>query len=251
LHAKYNVGDKTQLRASYARGYRTPSLKELYLQFIDQNHTIIGNEDLKPETGQHLELGIDRQALIGKGNLNVGFTIYHNEIKNLITLAVFNNQGILRVYENIASYKNWMTNVQAKYQQGNMSVQSGFGMIFVQASSIVPQHQIAELTLNGTYLIKKLKSSINLNYKYNSKQPVLTTDEQYLFTSPLHIANASIQRRFFNNSLNVQAGVKNLFNIQTATLTGGVNTQSSGHTSAAGMQVFPMRSLFFDINYSF
>src|SRR5690606_34756460 len=34
LHTKFDLSVNTQLRASYARGFRTPAMKELYLQFI-------------------------------------------------------------------------------------------------------------------------------------------------------------------------------------------------------------------------
>jgi hypothetical protein len=169
----------------------------------------------------------------------------------MITLAVYNSQGILRVYENIEQYKNWVYNIQGKYKSNQLSLNTGVGYIFVQESGIVPQHQIFEATLNGSYLFKSIKTSLNFNYKYNSKQPVLTIDEQFLYTSPIHIANMSLQRRFFNNSLLFQVGVKNLFNIQSATLSGAMSAQNPGHNGSAGMQVFPERSVFFDFNYSF
>ncbi len=251
IHSKLDLGHQTQLRGSYARGFRAPSLKELHLQFIDQNHTIIGNPDLQPEIGDHVELGLDRQVAINNGTLNLSLNGYYNSIRNMITLAVYNSQGILRVYENIEQYKNWVYNLQGKYKSNQLSLNTGVGYIFVQESGIVPQHQIFEATINGSYLFKSIKTSLNFNYKYNSKQPVLTIDEQFLYTSPIHIANMSLQRRFFNNSLLFQAGVKNLFNIQTATLSGAMSTQNPGHNGSAGMQVFPERSVFFDFNYSF
>jgi outer membrane receptor for ferrienterochelin and colicins len=37
------------VRYAYGRGFRAPSLKELYLYFVDYNHNIIGNSDLKSE----------------------------------------------------------------------------------------------------------------------------------------------------------------------------------------------------------
>ena len=43
LNLMYKPG-KTTLRASYARGFRSPSLKELYLYFFDSNHQVEGND---------------------------------------------------------------------------------------------------------------------------------------------------------------------------------------------------------------
>jgi outer membrane receptor for ferrienterochelin and colicins len=45
LNLRYNYKDRIVLRASYGRGYRAPSLKELYLMFFDSNHSLKGNPD--------------------------------------------------------------------------------------------------------------------------------------------------------------------------------------------------------------
>jgi len=252
LHAKWDVSQQIQWRGSYARGYRTPTLKELYLQFIDQNHTIIGNPDLKPETGHHAEIGLDYHRNLGKGLVSVSAQGSYNAIRNMITLAVYNSQGILRIYDNLDQYSNWIYGLQLKYRRDGLSVQSGASVIYVEPSGIVPRHQIAELSVMGAYLVKPLRTTVNLNYKFNSKQPVWTVDERFLFTQPLHIANASLQRRFFKESLLVQAGVKNLFNIQSTALSGAVGGTGSPHSgSSTGMQVFPARSIFFDLQYNF
>jgi outer membrane receptor for ferrienterochelin and colicins len=252
FHAKYDINSTTQWRASYARGFRAPTLKEMYLQFVDQNHTIIGNADLKPEIGDHVEMGIDHQKQIKKYNIGYSVNTYYNSIQNLIALAVFNNHGVLRQYENIENYQNWIVNVKGRLGFGGLNLSSGVGMIFVQKSSVTPQHNIFEYTFTSSYFIKKIKTAVNFNYKYNSRQPVITIDQQFLYTSPLHIGNASIQRSFLKKSLNAQIGVKNLFNIQNAGLTGNISTtQNSGHSSSGVMQIFPARSFFLDLTYSF
>ena len=56
LKAKYDIGDDISLRASYAQGYRSPDLKELFIEFIDINHYIIGNKDLQPERSNDFQL---------------------------------------------------------------------------------------------------------------------------------------------------------------------------------------------------
>ena len=61
LNLKYEV-KKTIFRASYARGFRAPSLKELYLQFYDSNHQIEGNEELVAERSHNFNLNIILRA---------------------------------------------------------------------------------------------------------------------------------------------------------------------------------------------
>ncbi|GBL36249.1 probable hemoglobin and hemoglobin-haptoglobin-binding protein 4 [Filimonas sp.] len=208
LHAKVDLTSKTQLRASYARGFRAPTLKEMYLQFVDQNHTIIGNPELKPEVGDHVEMGIEHQKAIGKGTITYSVNTYYNAIQNLIALAIFNNHGVLRQYANIETYKNLILNTKGKIALSQLTASVGAGIIYVEKTNITPQHNIFECALTGSYLFTKLNTSVNFNYKYNSRQPVITVDQQFLYTSPLHIANASVQRSFFKKALQVQAGMK-------------------------------------------
>jgi len=250
IHAKLDIGQKTQVRGSYARGFRAPTLKEMYLQFIDQNHTIIGNLDLKPEIGNRVEIGLDHQSRILQTPFGYTVNISHNSIQNLIALAVFNNHGVLRRYDNIANYKNWILSVKGNMTIANLSLNAGTGMIFVENTNITPQHTIFECTVLGSYKLKKLRSSVNINYKFNSRQPVITVDQQFLYTSPLHIANVSLQRSFFNKAIQAQIGLKNLFNIQNASLSGTISSQNSPHSGSGAMQLFPARSFFVDVTCS-
>lgn len=251
FHVKMDLNAHTQGRLSYARGFRAPTLKEMYLQFIDQNHTIIGNPELKPETGDHLQFGIDHQQTIRKANLSYSINGFYNHIDNLISLAVYNNHGILRQYANIRNYRNWILNVRGMLSVANLSVQCGTGMIYVYASNITPEHVIGELTCSASYLLKKWNTTLNANYKFNSRQPVITVDQDFLYTSPLHVANLSIQKSLLKKRLVSQVGVKNLFNVQNATLTGNTASQTGGHSASGSIQIFPERSLFLDLNYSF
>lgn len=250
IHSKIELTKNTQLRASYARGFRAPTLKEMYLQFVDQNHTIIGNADLKPEIGDHLEIGITHTRKLNKLTAQFGLTGYYNTIQNLITLAVYNGQGVLRIYDNLDHYRNFIAAGQVKLDFKKMSIQQSFGFTHVLESVVVPKHTIYEISTTFSYKNEYLKTTFNFNYKFNSKQPVLTIDDKYLFTSPIHIGNFSMQRSFFKNYLQAQFGIKNLFNIQNARLNGATDVQGSAHTSSTGMQLFPVRSLFFNFIYS-
>lgn len=251
LHTKIDLNKTVQIRGSYARGFRTPTMKELYLQFIDQNHTILGNPDLKPEISDHYEIAIEKQFKHEKSTCTLSINTFHNEIKNMISLAVFNNHGVLRKYSNIAQYNNWMANTQAKWQNKHITFGVGVGFIYVEKSSIIPQHNIVELTNNISYSLLKYKTTFNFNYKFNSKQPVITVDNQFLYTNPIHIANCSVQKSLFKNTLTCQVGLKNLLNIQNSTLNGSIDNTGSAHTSSNGMQLFPARSVFVDISYRF
>src|SRR5688572_15401763 len=50
LNTKFALSKNFDLRIAYARGFRSPSLRELYFNFFDANHQIVGNPDLEAET---------------------------------------------------------------------------------------------------------------------------------------------------------------------------------------------------------
>ena len=47
-------------------GYRTPSIKELYFDFIDINHQVTGNQNLKPERSVNIKNRIAMDVLKNK-----------------------------------------------------------------------------------------------------------------------------------------------------------------------------------------
>jgi vitamin B12 transporter len=66
--------EKTRLKASYATGFKTPSLYQLYSAYGDSN--------LKPDESISYEFGIEQE--IGKRTL-VGFTYFQNKFKNMVS----------------------------------------------------------------------------------------------------------------------------------------------------------------------
>jgi outer membrane receptor for ferrienterochelin and colicins len=53
FNARYQL-KQTTFRLGWGMGYRAPSPRELYHEFIDSNHNIIGNEKLTPEYSQNV-----------------------------------------------------------------------------------------------------------------------------------------------------------------------------------------------------
>lgn len=73
----------TTLRASAGRGYRTPSLDELYNNYTTMGYLVRGNPDLDPETSISWEAGIE-QDIIGK-TLRAGIAYFENRIDDYIS----------------------------------------------------------------------------------------------------------------------------------------------------------------------
>ncbi|HKD46649.1 MAG TPA: TonB-dependent receptor [Rhizomicrobium sp.] len=95
----------TRLHATYGTGFKAPSLDQLFESF--PTFGFFANPDLKPETSQGYDVGVDQTLAGVKG----GITWFHNDIKNLIeidpvTFANDINIGRART-EGIESYLSW------------------------------------------------------------------------------------------------------------------------------------------------
>lgn len=100
LGLMYKLGN-CSLRASYAGGFRAPTLKEMYMSFDMANvFMIYGNPDLKAETSHNLSLS----AEYTKSRYNFTVTGFYNLIDNRITTA-WNSELKGMLYTNMDKIK--------------------------------------------------------------------------------------------------------------------------------------------------
>lgn len=112
LSALYSLS-KWRLRAGYAQGFRSPSIKELYMDWDHQNMFFIrGSEDLRPEVSHLFSLAPEYQ---GK-RLNATVIASYNLITNSIGLVAEDSGKTMR-YRNTAG-KTKVLNLQTslRYQ---------------------------------------------------------------------------------------------------------------------------------------
>ena len=93
----YKIGSLCSLRGSYAKGFRAPSLKEMYMNFFMGNiFMIYGNPNLKPESSHNFSLS----AEYIEGRYNFTVTGFYNIVGNRITTVWDQSMGG-QVYTNI------------------------------------------------------------------------------------------------------------------------------------------------------
>lgn len=97
LGVMYKV-EGCSLRASYAGGFRAPTLKEMYMDFYMGNiFMIYGNPELKAETSHNFSLSAEYM----KGRHSLTATGFYNLVDNRITTA-WNQQLAGQVYTNMS-----------------------------------------------------------------------------------------------------------------------------------------------------
>ena len=93
----WNATDKLTLKGSYGHGFRAPNIKQASADYLFALGIvkITGNPDLKPETNNAFELGVNYSA----DNYSVDAAIFDNKVKNLVELT---GPITNRTYKNVA-----------------------------------------------------------------------------------------------------------------------------------------------------
>lgn len=270
LNIMYSNGTAFDIRASYGKGYRTPSVRELYYEFIDANHYIVGNTNLLPELGNSINLSSNWRTKLGK-NTSAVFSpsLFFSKIKNKIDLIqiidrenvlpddVPNSVPVARIYENIPNFKSYGFNLTSKLVfQNGLKLTPGFGMLARSGSEADDKFYYSyESNLNASYFLSPINTKLNLFYKYNGSIAEFSKGEDgsigVLTLDDYHTLDASASRSFLNGHLSVTAGAKNIFDVTDISLSGD---GSKGLVLQTGREAFyPIswgQTFFLKINYT-
>ena len=259
LNIKYKPALNFTIRASYARGFRAPSLKELYFYFVDINHNIQGNANLKAETSHNIQLSFDYVHQLNNIHIfNLEGTVYYNDVNNMIRLA--SKSGTLYTYINITNNKTLGGSIECSYSYKNLKLKSGFQLNsfktdFGNGASSKNFEYIPMASFNATYYWKKSGFNFSLFYKYTGKQPgiyVSSTEElKTFYLHSFHLLDMSISRNLYKDVIRLTVGGKNLCNVRSITATGDY-IQNGVHSSASNTQPVGWGASFFaSLNINF
>jgi len=258
LHTRFTPYKGATLRASFSSGFRSPSIKELYMYFYDSNHDIIGNPDLMPEESKHVQLQfvhrIEGTDYATEAELNV----FYNDIRNNITLARVGVSTLKYSYINIDSYttKGFSAGFRTTlYPAFDMKLGLGYTGThrnFANASADTSFLWSPEFTTEVTYKFLKNNISLSVFYKYTGKLPQFNVDESQNVTQGIiedyHNLDLSIIKSLLKGKLLVSAGGKNLFNVTSITSTG--NGSGSVHSGGSDVPVSWGRTVFVKLNFN-
>jgi outer membrane receptor for ferrienterochelin and colicins len=238
VNVRYKLFNNLILRSSYSKGFRSPSLKELYFYFVDINHNIKGNEELKAEYSDNYALSAVYSKNKAHFNYKVDVAAYYNYILNLITLA--QTTGAEYSYINIGKYKT--KGVQLNGEVGTKNIRWSIGMAYMGTYNALSETQnitsfsySPELHSSLFYELKKYEMTIALFYKYTGRLPGYATDAnnntQQTFIAAYHTADISLSKLLFQKRVNISFGCKNLFDVKnvTAYAAGGVHTSADAN----------------------
>jgi outer membrane receptor for ferrienterochelin and colicins len=240
LNTKLILTKDLDLRLAYAKGFRSPALRELYYDFVDASHNILGNPNLKAEesnsfNGSLVWAGIHdadiefRSTLTGfynlvKNRIEFGFSPTNPTVTTLINISKYKTTG--GTLDNVLTYKK---NLQASL---GVSYIGRYNDLSENNNITTPEFAWAtEVNSNITYTFPKIRGSISLFYKYTGSLPSyqLASDNTVTLVKigDFHTADLMLNKNLFK-SLTINAGVKNLFNVtqltNSSTATGGAHS---------------------------
>lgn len=258
LNTKFKLSDNWDIRAAYARGFRSPALRELYFTFFDSNHAIAGNTNLKAEYSNSFNTYItwySRQM----ESLRIISVLggFYNTFDNQITLGTDPNNGSVSTYINIDKYKTAGGTFENTFYIKNLQANIGFSYIgrynrLSEAEINIPS-MVWYPEVNSTlmYSIPKWGMELSFFYKFYGERPGYCATAQSdggiatqrTSVAAYHMADFSLNKNI-NRYLTIVGGVRNVFDItriDASTLSGDGGAHSS---SVSNLPISYGRSFF-------
>lgn len=265
INSKFILSKQLDLRLAYAYGFRSPALRELYFYFVDANHNIVGNPDLKAETSNSFNGSLNWTAL-PKNNMaySVSLAVFYNEFNNQIDFALASASSNQYTYFNVNNAKTVGGTLENKFSMKNLDATLGFSYIGFYRKLYNDKDYIKEddkdflwspeLTTSIGYNITPIRTTLNLFYKFTGKRPQYVTgrnasNQSVLLiaeTESYHLADFTANTQL-NKYIGITAGVKNIFDVTN--VGNSAASSNSIHNAGAAVSIGYGRSYFVGLNF--
>jgi outer membrane receptor for ferrienterochelin and colicins len=118
----YGLTSNTDIRASVARGFRAPSLQDLYEEGFDhRSYYRDGNPDLQPEYSTNYSVGLERRF---SHQLVARTSVFHSDLRNMIVVRdtgeLLDGKPVFR-RENVREASTFGAEVEARVRLGGLT----------------------------------------------------------------------------------------------------------------------------------
>lgn len=261
INTKIKLTDRQDLRLSYGRGFRAPSLRELYFDFFDASHSIEGNPDLKAETSNSFNGSWNWQVYEKDGTkATTAIGGFYNDVSDMISNGLRAGSTIT-TYINVDSYKTkgltWNNTWRNRQWDVNIGVAytGRFNQLHEGAGDTPAFNWSPEVNTNASYKTLNGGWNFSIYYKYTGRTPypevVTVNGEQVVNIAKMDAyqwADATVQKTLIKG-LTATVGVRNLFNI---TNVGSTSLATSGaHSSGPIRPLGSGRAYYLSLSYVF
>ena len=251
LLTKFNLTKNLDFRLSYAYGFRTPNIQELYFSYHNTNHDIDGNPDLKAEYSHNVTGSFTWRILHNERiRLTTSLSGFYNDFKDRITLTENAEIPNFYTYYNADRYKTVGGSLENSLVWGGLRANVNFSLIgrynrYSESDEDLSRFRYSpEVSVNISYNIRRSGTDFSFFYKYTGARKeyyyreYTTEDNQkqsevYLRGLPGYHTGEIIVTQKITPYLSVNAGVKNLFDL-TSLQTTGDSSNDTPSTSYLG-----------------
>ena len=161
LSAMLKLGDGLRLRATWSQGFKTPTPKELYYQYIKNMNGVylyLGNTDLKAQHSNYF--GVSAEYSVG--HLTVTVAPYYNKVNDMITLVTIPTKQApgdliskydpirVRQYQNMEDAKTYGVDVTVRYQTKSFTAGGSYSYLDTEANQYDSENDvILPVTIDG------------------------------------------------------------------------------------------------------
>ncbi len=267
LNLKFALSKSMDLRVSYAKGFRSPKLQELYYEFYHTNgggFWIKGNKNLKAETSDsYMASYIWRIAHNEKIKFTSTLSGFYNTYKNQISLVTSGEISNDQMYYNIDKYKTIGLTFDHTLVLDNLTAEIAFSHIGrynrlydeedYASEKQEPMRYSPEISASVSYQWDKI-ATLNLFYKYTGKRSEYkeytdNSGNSYLALGEragYHWLDFTISKSF-RTLWQISAGIRNLFDV---TRINNIIANSEQNTSSNQTLIACGRSYFVGLTFN-
>lgn len=259
LNTRFALSKTVDLRLAYARGFRAPSLRELYFYFFDASHSIKGNPDLKAEHSNSFSASLAWQAYASP-RLKINSTLggFYNVFEDLIDTGMDPSNPQVTTYVNIYRYKTTGGTLENNLAWRKLS--ATFGMSYIGYYNQLSEDDqtlpdmlwTPEVNATAAYRFEKIGASVSLFYKYTGKRvnyEVVTEGNEQVTNlarrAGFQLADVSVSKKITSH-IDLAGGVRNLFDV---TDINNSSMASGAHTTGQSVPVAYGRSYFLTVSF--
>ena len=232
---KYSPTEQLSLRATYSKGYRSPSIKELFFNWDHLGMFMIkGNEYLKPEKNNYISLGAEYATDRFFINVNAYANMYKNKIEGV--WRIYDMQYNFE-YENLASQDLIGTELLGRWKMFDfLTLNASYSYVHVsdidglRISTTSPHAATAGLEYKFSKKNYTLQANFNTSIMGRKRYDVqdrltvdgVSHDAYFRCDLPAYaLCNLSVTQNLWNK-MKVTLGVDNIFNYKPQTLGSGL-----------------------------
>lgn len=262
LNVKYSLSEKLDLRGSYAKGYRAPALRELYFDFVDANHAIFGNQTLKAETSNSFNASLQRRNRTAMLKTIITLSGFYNVFDDLIAYAQDPEDATKTMLFNVDKFKTTGASIDYSILVRDWEINCG-ALLVGRYNSLSTEEKLGEnvpdfnwspeANANIFFNVSKIKTRLGIMYKFTGRRQAYQqsgtseTEVSLVQMDSFNWADFTATKTMFK-TLDIQAGVKNIFDVTNINSTAG---SGGTHSSGGPIPIGYGRSYFLGISFQF